>query len=153
VIGRARLLPHQRRIRLAKDAEVGLRFVSRLKVVEIGVDQDGDPITSCVVEPVENADVSDHSAPVTERKLSPTAKIALKALEKAIAETGEFVASNTIPEKARVVQLSMWRAYAYRSGISTSDEERAKQKAFKACHDALVAGGKVAEWSGYVWIP
>jgi hypothetical protein len=37
-------------LELSKDGETGLQFVSRLKVVEIGSDQDGDPITSCVIE-------------------------------------------------------------------------------------------------------
>ena len=41
------------KLELSKDSEIGLTFVSRLKVVDIGVDQDGDPITSCVVEAVE----------------------------------------------------------------------------------------------------
>lgn len=40
-------------LELAKDGEIGAQFVSRLKVVEIGIDQDGDPITSCVIEAVE----------------------------------------------------------------------------------------------------
>ena len=37
-------------LELSKDGETGLQFVSRLKIVEIGSDQDGDPITSCVIE-------------------------------------------------------------------------------------------------------
>jgi AAA domain len=40
-------------LELSKDGETGLQFVSRLKVVEIGADQDGDPITSCVIEAVD----------------------------------------------------------------------------------------------------
>ena len=36
----------------AKDGEAGLEIISRLAVVIIGDDEDGDPITSCVVEPV-----------------------------------------------------------------------------------------------------
>jgi len=36
-------------VELGKDVETGLQFVSRLKTVEIGVDEDGDPITSCVI--------------------------------------------------------------------------------------------------------
>jgi hypothetical protein len=40
-------------LELSKDGETGLQFVSRLKVVEIGTDQDGDPITSCVIEAVD----------------------------------------------------------------------------------------------------
>src|SRR5262249_5045768 len=38
---------------LAKDTEEGAAFAFRLKVVELGPDQDGDPITSCAVVPVE----------------------------------------------------------------------------------------------------
>ena len=41
------------KLELSKDGEIGLTFVSHLKVVDIGVDQDGDPITSCVVEAVD----------------------------------------------------------------------------------------------------
>jgi AAA domain len=37
----------------AKDGEGGLEIVSRLAVVPLGKDEDGDPMTSCVVEAVE----------------------------------------------------------------------------------------------------
>jgi hypothetical protein len=40
-------------LELSKDGDVGLQFVSRLRAVEIGCDQDGDPITSCVIEAVD----------------------------------------------------------------------------------------------------
>ena len=40
-------------LELSKDGETGAQFVSRLKVVEIGADQDGDPISSCVIEAVD----------------------------------------------------------------------------------------------------
>jgi hypothetical protein len=36
----------------SKDGETGLEIISRLVKVELGNDDDGDPITSCVVEPV-----------------------------------------------------------------------------------------------------
>jgi hypothetical protein len=39
-------------LELAKDGEVGLAFVSRLDRIELGRDEDGDPITSCVVREV-----------------------------------------------------------------------------------------------------
>jgi hypothetical protein len=40
-------------VKLMKDGPQGDTFMSRLEVVEVGVDEDGDPITSCVVIPVE----------------------------------------------------------------------------------------------------
>jgi phage/plasmid primase-like uncharacterized protein len=39
-------------LEFAKDMPDGLRLSSRLEVVELGTDQDGDKITSCVVDPV-----------------------------------------------------------------------------------------------------
>jgi AAA domain len=43
-------------LELAKDGEPGLVFVSRLENVEIGRDRDGDPVASCVIREVANAD-------------------------------------------------------------------------------------------------
>src|SRR5262249_35997842 len=40
-------------LELSKDGEVGLQFVSRLVQRDIAIDEDGDAITSCVVEAVE----------------------------------------------------------------------------------------------------
>jgi hypothetical protein len=40
-------------LELSKDGETGAQFVSRLKVVEIGSDQDDDPITSCVIQAID----------------------------------------------------------------------------------------------------
>jgi len=37
----------------AKDIRAGTEIVSRLEVVSVGVDEDGDPIESCVVEPAD----------------------------------------------------------------------------------------------------
>ena len=42
-------------LELSKDGETGLQFVFRLKAVAIGADQDGDPITSCVVSEKDDA--------------------------------------------------------------------------------------------------
>jgi hypothetical protein len=39
-------------IEVAKDGEPGRIFVSRLERIEIMIDKDGDPITSCIIEPV-----------------------------------------------------------------------------------------------------
>jgi hypothetical protein len=135
-------------LELAKDSEVGLQFVSRLRVVEIGVDKDGDTITSCVVEEVEGA-----SHPTKAAKLTKAATTALRALGRAIADCGEIPpVSNHIPPGVRTVTVDRWREYAYRMGISTSDEPRAKQKAFKAGSDTLVAAGHVAIWEPHVWL-
>lgn len=38
----------------ARDGEDGARFGFRLQQIELGVDVDGDPVRSCVIEPVES---------------------------------------------------------------------------------------------------
>lgn len=62
-------------IELMKDGEVGEVFASSLRVIEVGIDEDGDPITSCVVEPT---DVPSNRKP--NPRLSMKQDLALRAL-------------------------------------------------------------------------
>lgn len=58
-----------------KDGKDGISFGFKLKVIELGKDSDGDPITSCVVEP-------DHSLVFTKPEPSGSAqKAALKVIK------------------------------------------------------------------------
>jgi hypothetical protein len=41
---------------------------------------------------------------------------------------------------------------AYRRGISTSAEERARQQAFKRASEYLISSGSVGFWNDQVWI-
>jgi hypothetical protein len=145
-------------LELSKDGAAGAEIVSRLVPVEVGVDDDGDPVTSCVIEAL---DVEPTRAPKPNStpRLSKAAQTALRALQKTIDEVGETApTSNHIPQGARTVTLDQWRGYAYRMGISTSregtspaDEERAKRKAFQSATDALIAAGAIGIWEPHVW--
>ena len=68
-------------VELSKDGPIGRAFTSKLKPVELGRDPDGDPITSCVVEPVEGAAAMPAERPT---KLPKSAQIALRALHEAL---------------------------------------------------------------------
>ena len=110
-------------LELSKDGEVGLQFASRLVQRDIGVDEDGDAIMSCVVEAVEDACRTWKTRPTPR-----SAQAALRALRTAIDEVGERApVSNTIPSLVRVVPIDTWRRYCYQSGISDSDEPRHKE--------------------------
>jgi hypothetical protein len=112
-------------LELSKDGDVGLQLVSRLRVVEIGVDQDGDAITSCVVETV------DRSGALAKTTKPPpkSCQTALRALQRALDEAGEDApVSSTIPSSARVVSVETWRRYAYASGISDTDSPEARKR-------------------------
>jgi hypothetical protein len=135
-------------LELSKDGEVGLQFVSRLVQRDIGVDEDSDAITSCVVEAVEGVCQARKSRPPPK-----SAQLALRALRKAIEQLGESApVSNTIPSSARVVPVDTWRRYCYQSGISDSDEIEARKKAFSRAHKVLIDGNHAQAHNEYRWI-
>jgi hypothetical protein len=135
-------------LELSKDGEVGLQFVSRLVQRDIAVDQDGDGITSCVVEAVEGVCQARKGRPPPR-----SAQAALRSLRKAIEELGECApVSNTIPSSARVVTVDTWRRHCYQAGISDSDELEARKKAFSRAHKLLVDGNHVQAHNEYRWL-
>ena len=131
----------------ANDSEEGERIAFTLEGVRTG--GDGDETTAPVVVPL------DHLPPraASSGRLPKAAQIVLRALTEALDEQGQpGPASNHIPSGVKVVDISTWRQQAYRRGISTSDEERAKQQAFKRASEHLIANGRVAVWDGRVWL-
>jgi hypothetical protein len=129
-----------------KDGATGDAIVSRLENVEVGIDEDGDPIKSCVVMPSEtcgNATV----------KVTGATKIALEALYEAIAEAPEqSPASGRIPQKGRTTLVETWRRYCKAKTISESDKEDTKRKAFVRASERLQSLGIIAIWNDYVWL-
>lgn len=139
-------------VELMKDGQEGAQIFSRLEVVELGEDADGEQITSCVVEPVEGAAQAARISRA--EKLTNGERIALKALEYAITEVGEEPpSSNHIPQgnTGRVVTIEQWREYARRKGIS-GGEKRAQNQAFKRSMEGLIAKGRVGIWEPHAWL-
>jgi len=136
-------------VELMKDGSQGDEFSSRLEVVEIGIDDDGDLITSCVVAPIEGLAPSckDKAA-----KLTKGAKIALDALHEVVSDYGAVPPASThIPAGVKCAMIDQWREYALRRGISTSDKESATRMAFNRATESLVAARRVAIWDDYAW--
>ena len=134
----------------SNDSEEGEGVAFTLDSVEIGEDADGNVTTAPVVVPVE--DGPRRQLPKSGR-LPKAAQIALRALTEALDEQGQpDPASNHIPHGIKVVTVSAWRQQAYRRGISTSEEERAKQQAFKRASEYLIGAGRVAAWDSHVWL-
>src|SRR5262249_33264693 len=85
--------------------------------------------------------------------LSDAAKIALKLLKTAIAEAGEQPpASNHVPSNVRVVKESLWRKYCYEGGITASDEQEARKKAFQRACENLLSRELIGKWQELVWL-
>jgi hypothetical protein len=137
-------------VELMKDGPEGEEWVSRLAVVEVGIDDDGDEITSCVIVPAEGVSPSKGKP----AKLTPGAKIALRALHEALDEMGNIPpASNHIPAGVKTVTIDQWRTYAFRRGLCKSDETKAQNQAFKRASELLIAPNIVGIWEPYAWRP
>lgn len=133
-------------LELAKDLETGMRIASRLAIVEIGRDGDGDAVTSCVLKPADVPKATAGRPPKGERA-------AFDALKTAIDAHGEIApGSSPIPPGVRVVKVETWRRYARQSGISASSEPAALKKAFDRAHTKLIDGKHVGTWGEFRWI-
>lgn len=109
--------------RKQRDMEGGKVFAYSLQVVPLGEDQDGDPITSCVVTPCD-------TPPKRGPKITGQANIALQALSDAIAHHGEKRGGDMFPANRQVVSLDRWREYCKRHKLSVSDKPEAFYTAF-----------------------
>ncbi|HJV28679.1 MAG TPA: AAA family ATPase [Aromatoleum sp.] len=126
------------RVAKSKDGQDGTAHPFRLVTVLLGTDPDGDPITSCVVEPDDRP-----MLPRQSTKLTRAQRIAVQALREA-AKTPqqiEGIACMTATE-------DQWRPRAYELGISSADSTDAKRKAFVRARDEIIDRGLVISENG-----
>ena len=132
-----------------KDGPEGDTFSSQLQRVDLGRDDNGLTISSCIVAPAE----AEPTSFVKKTKLSDGAKIALKQLNSAIAQHGEPIPSASgVPNGKLGVQIDLWRRFAYQGGISDGDSEAAKRNAFTRGKERLLADEIVGIWGEWAWI-
>jgi hypothetical protein len=134
-------------VEFAKDGPTGQTVVSRLDVVDLGMDEDGQPITSCVVVPADGVEIA------RSRKVTGAAGVAFNLLRKAIDEGGEVAPpSPHLPQNTRTIAVSVWRKYCEAGTISKSDAPDAKRKAFVRSCETLQARGLIGIWADKAWI-
>jgi|SRR5665213_959508 len=132
-----------------KDGPEGARTVSELDVVEVGIDEDGEPITSCVVKQCDDAVAAERHG----RKLAGAAKVAHDLLKKAIDDAGEPApANNHIPPGARVVGVDLWRRYVREGSVADSDKPDTQRKAFARAVEKLQSLALVGVWNELAWL-
>jgi hypothetical protein len=129
-----------------KDGAEDVVISSRLEVVELGVDNDGETTTSCVIVPAETVS----TAPTIVVK--GAAKIALEALYEAIIECGEMVQSSHIPPQTRTVPVVRWQQYCEAKMIAQTDNPDSKRRAFVRSSEKLQTLGIIGVWNDSVWL-
>ncbi len=132
-------------VEASKDDEDGFQKGFKLDVEVLDdVDEDGDEITSCVVEP---AEVEVRTAKV---KLSPTEQICLDALSAAISKSGEIPpTNNNIPPNTTCVKWSQWEVEAKAKYAGNTED---KKKAFQRGPKGLQGKGHIGVYQELVWL-
>lgn len=117
-----------------KDGEDGMRGNFELQTVILGVDVDGDEVSSCVVGSGECSRDS-KAAP----ELSPSLKTALASLLEVLGETTVVAIQDENP----VVAVELWRAALYKN--CTAPSPSGKRNAFSRALTEMQDLGYVAE--------
>jgi hypothetical protein len=139
------------RVIKGNDQPEGELTAFKLESAELGLDEDGDPVTTAIVGDDLFDDQTRRASPSA--RLPKAAQTALRALTEAIDECGERApTSSHIPAGVRVVSVEQWRQYAYRRGISAADTTpQAQRKAFHRASEHLIGAGRVGMWDDKAW--
>ena len=134
-------------VELMKDGRQGDTILSRLKVEEVGFDEDGEVITSCVVVPAYGEAVA-RSARVT-----GATKTALELLKRALDGAGEPSPGGAhFPPSGRTIPVSVWRSYCDAGTIAESDKPDSRRKAFVRACNKLQSLNLIGVWADRVWL-
>jgi hypothetical protein len=135
-----------------RDGPTGETTVSRLDVVNVTYDVNGEPITSCVIVPDDTA-ATTSKPPEKTKLLSAASQIALQQLRNVLTTDGIIPPEcRHIPTNRPAVDYGLWRRYCYAGGISDKDTPEAKKKAFARAAETLIAARVVGRWEQWVWL-
>lgn len=104
-----------------KDGKSGDRFAFALREVQLGSDDDGDPVTTCVVEPADAPERQKSGRPPT--KAGATAEKILTAFDRVWHRHKVKVEAPGAPSGASGVLVSELRQEAYRVGVGPSEPD------------------------------
>ena len=131
----------------SRDGTAGEQFAFDLHVVELGEDQDSDPVTTCVVMPADASAIKPKAA-----RLTPSEQIAFDALKEEAGVSGiALPESSVIPRGVRGVRIDAWRSRLY-SRLGESKEADAKRQTWNRAKTGLIGRQIIGAWEEWVWI-
>ena len=134
------------KVEKSRDGVIGESFAFNLRSVELGYDEDGEPITTCIVDHASGTGAKRHAAV----KLNDSEKIAFDALEKEIESSGTQLPPTSAIPSATGVKIDTWKATFYRLyGEERSDE--ATKRAFTRAKAKLIAAKLVGVSAPWAW--
>jgi hypothetical protein len=130
-----------------KDGREGDIIVSRLELLELGTDADGEPVSSCVIVPVEGELIR----PQVNRKLSDRQRLALDALAECVADRGHPPpATLELPAGLLAVTAGDWREELYRRSVLDRDAKSPRED-FRRVKNSLQARKLIGVRDELVW--
>jgi len=132
-----------------RDLENGKKVAFSLMGVQLGFDEDGDQITSCVVRPEELSGCSSH----IKRRPKGNAEIALQALDDALAKNGRKLRdAENYPQNRNVVSVDLWQHSYMRMRADSQIQESSMKKDFGRQIDILQKQDFIRSYDNYVWL-
>ena len=146
-ISRTELGPRLLRVAKAKDDADGQKLGFDLRNVVLGIDEDGDRITTCLVAEADEAP-ADAAKP-----LPAQAQAALRILQDTLADSGHPSPLNSrdVPSGVRICSEKIWRQNVY-DRLCPGDSQDTAQTAFRRARKALQDAGRIAQWRDMVWL-
>jgi len=131
-----------------KDGPEGDSLHSRLEPIDVGADQDGDPISSCIVVPIDSDAVP---ASTPSRKLSDRQRLALDVLADRAAEVGKPPPSTLgLPTGLIAIPVNDWRDGLYARGVLDRDAKSPRED-FRRVRNALQTRRLIGVHDDLVW--
>ena len=130
-----------------RDLRKGDVFAFSLRVVELGVNRHGDPVTTCVVEPTDARPGGERRA----HKPAGDAKRAMEVLTDLAASPTAQVGHAGVPAGTPSVPEEQWRD-AFYSKAKPGATQEAKKRAFRRAADHLAGVHLVGIEAGRVWL-
>lgn len=131
-----------------KDGPEGEVIACRLESVDVGLDEDGDTITSCVIQAVD--ETPDRAS--TGKGLTRRNHLSLNALREVVAEKGKKPpAGMKLPAEIRCVPVEDWREELFTRGV-LDRQAPGNRTDFRRVKLGLMERGAVAERNDLIWI-
>lgn len=134
-------------VEFMKDGAEGDEIVSAMKVIEVGKDGEGEPMTSCVIE----ASDATTSATGERKKIPAAAKQALAVLKDTLVSSPiANPGSNHVPKGVtNGVSKTLWRHMCEKAGIINPDGNPREQ--LRRIIVTLKDAGAIGVWDDFVW--
>lgn len=136
-----------------KDAEPAEPVLFELKVVELGEDEKGRPVTSCIVVPTESAAIPEKRSD----NLSDGQRLAFEELAKTLADSGSDK-NHTVPEnmlpygfETRVCRLSEWVSRTTSVLNDPDKEPDTLRRTISRYQKRLQVLGMIGVFDDFVW--